>query len=340
MKNLQALAMFATLLLVMTLVGCKDSIETLPPPPGSVAPIKPLTEQMTVDIYWDATVSMQGFTKLAAGNVYRNLPDTLGDIGNILGEARFFRFGEQVVPVEGREYRRFSESDYYNELITSFASVLDAANSEHLSIVVTDLFESDADWSNVTQKLREKYFSQHLSVAIIGIKNSFSGKIYDVGLNAASFDYDSGDDPARFRPFYLFLMGSEQQLRAFLDKWKREDVPASRIEYVTFSEYFTSQVTALRVSDAKNAKKKNLLENNSFSKSDDRLQEVVVSNRREIVDLQVPGEFQKYPYACDLKKDALEKQVKIFTLDDKGHWQEQKDKWQQQGSKWAKVFLI
>lgn len=337
MKNLQALAMFAILLLVITLSGCQSPINALPPPPGSIAPIKPLTEQMTVNIYWDATISMQGFTKLAAGNVYRNLPDTLGDIGNLLGEVHFFRFGEQVMPVEGREYRRFSESGYYTESITSFASVLDAADPEQLSIVVTDLFESDADWSNVTQKLREKYFSKDLSVAIIGIKNSFSGDIFDVGLNAATFSYDSGDDPARFRPFYLFLMGSELQLRAFLEQWQEKGVPAYDIQYVTFSEYFTSQVTILRVSDAKNTDKENLLEDNSLSKSDDRLQEVVIPNRKEKVNLRLPGKFQKYPYACDLKNDKLEKHVKIFTLSDEGQWNEQEGKWQQQESKGANI---
>ena len=55
-----------------------------------------------VDVYWDATVSMQGYTTLAAGNVYRTLPDLLGDIGDSMGNVQFFRFGAEVMPLGGR----------------------------------------------------------------------------------------------------------------------------------------------------------------------------------------------------------------------------------------------
>ena len=160
------------LFMTVVLSGCGDSDEpTLTMPPGSPVPPEPKPDQMTVDVYWDATVSMQGFTTLAAGNVYRTLPDMLNELGGSLGEARFFRFGEQVKLLEGRDYLCFRDQDCYTEKITFFGNVLDAAEPNNLSVVITDLFESDADWSNVTQKLREKYFSQHLAVAIILRRN-------------------------------------------------------------------------------------------------------------------------------------------------------------------------
>ncbi len=328
MKNLQVMAMAVILLLVVTLSGCSppwhdDPI--LPMPPGSSTPLEPPPQQMIVDVYWDATTSMKGFTKLAAGNVYRTLPDTLGDMVGSFGTVNYFRFGEQVVPVEGREYRRFSSPDYYTELITSFGSVLDTADPEHLSIVVTDLFESDADWSNVTQKLREKYFSKHLSVAIIGIKNSFSGEIFDVGLNAATFSYDSGDDSTRFRPFYMFLMGSEPQIRAFLDMWKDQKFSAE-VHEVLFSEHFASKTLAFRVGDL--TIKQNLILTNRLRKADDRLQEVGISNGNEQVKLTIPGKCQLDPYACPLSGE-LDNRVKVFAwneTDAGGQWQQQSDK--------------
>lgn len=308
MKNFQAMTLTVILLFVVALSGCgpESSMEPLPMPPGSAVPPEPVPNKMTVDVYWDATISMQGFTKLAAGNVYRTLPDTLGDLGGSLGDVNFFRFGEQVVLVEGREYRRFSSPDYYTELITSFGSVLDAADPEHLSIVVTDLFESDADWSNVTQKLRDKYFSKHLAVAIIGIKNSFNGDIFDVGLNAAKFNYNSGDDPTRFRPFYLFLMGSEPQVRAFLVQWKEKKVPASDMKYVVLSEYFASYVA-----DMDNSIKENLIEDKRLLKADNRLQEVGIANRKDNVKFILPGKLNLNP-DCGLVNKELEKSVRIF----------------------------
>ena len=308
MKNFQAITMTVILLFVVTLSGCGPELspEPLPMPPGSAVPPEPVPNKMTVDVYWDATISMQGFTKLAAGNVYRTLPDTLGDVGGSLGDVNFFRFGEQVALVEGREYRRFSSPDYYTELITSFGNVLDAADPEHLSIVVTDLFESDADWSNVTQKLRDKYFSKHLAVAIIGIKNSFNGDIFDVGLNAATFSYNSGDDPTRFRPFYLFLMGSEPQVRTFLVKWKEKKVVASDMKYVVLSEYFASYVA-----DMDNSTKENLIEDKRLLKADNRLQEVGIANRKDNVKFILPGKLNLNP-DCGLVNKELEKSVRIF----------------------------
>lgn len=335
-RKWQTMAFVMLLFLTLALAGC-DPDEALKMPPGSAEPIASAPEKITVDVYWDATVSMQGFTKIAAGNVYRSLPDTLGDMGGALGEVHFFRFGEQVTPIEGRAYRDFSNPETYTEKITSFGTVLDTANPEHLSIVVTDLFESEADWSNVTQKLRDKYFSQHLAVGIIGIKNSFSGDIFDVGLNAASFHYDSGEDPARFRPFYLFLMGPEAQVRTFLDKWNRQQIPASDMQYVVFSEHFATQTSSLRLADAKGAAKKNIFEDKQLSKEDDRLQEAGIADRKEMVELTIPGKLQLYPYSCVLNADALEKRVKIFTLDDENNWQEQQGRWQQQESKGASV---
>ena len=244
------------------------------------------------------------------------------------GEVQFYRFGEKIVRVEGRDHLQFRNPDAYTDLITSFGNVIDEANPSHLSVVVTDLFENNADWSNVTQKCREKYFSQHLSIAIIGVKNSFNGEIFDVGLNAANFSYDSGDDPLRFRPFYLFLMGSESQVLAFLEKWQRLDMPSNEIQYVVFSEYFSLQPEFLRVSNANAKDKKNLLENRTLLKSDERLQEIVIVDHNEEVSLKIPFKLQLNSEGKNriLSENFFDKKTKIFVLSDEGGWQEKDDK--------------
>ena len=132
-------------------------------------------------------------------------------------------------------------------------------------------------------------------------------------------------------------MGSESQIRAFLEKWKEQQISASEIQYVVFSEHFTSQPEILRVANAKSSSKKNLFEDKQLPKFDNRLQEIGIANVKENVQLTIPGKFQPYPYSCDLKKDALEKLVKIFALNDEGEWQEQEGKWQQQESKGSSI---
>ena len=325
MKNRQVMVMMVILLfLTVSLSGCSPETpeKPLPMPANAVIPPTPMPERMTMDIYWDATISMQGFTKLAAGNIYRNLPDTLGDLGESLGEVHFFRFGEQVTPVEGREYRNFTYPEIYTESVTSFSRVLEESHAEHLTVVVTDLFESNADWSNISKKLKEKYFSQHLTVAIIGVKNSFSGDIFDVGLNAAAFNYDSGDDPARFRPFYLFLMGSETQVRTFLERWEEKQSSNNEMEYVVFSEYFTSGVMNFSLTAAKD--KQNLFEDERLPKADDRLQEAGFANHSDSVKITLPGRCQLAHYVClkEEKLSDLEIRTTIYALNAEEKWEQ------------------
>ena len=150
---------FAICAVIIVLAGgCGNKIENIPPLPGTLPDILTAPEKIDTDIYFDATVSMKGFTTLAAGNVYLTLPDLLGDLCGSAGETRFFAFGEQIRPLDGRSYRQFTTPNVYTEPITAVANVIDRADTAHLSIIVTDLFESDADWSNVTQKIREKFF--------------------------------------------------------------------------------------------------------------------------------------------------------------------------------------
>ena len=204
--------------------------------PKIFSPEPPVTQ---TDIYFDSTVSMRGFTKLRDGNVYLKLPDLLGDMCSSTGTVNFFAFGADIRPLEGRTYRQFATPDVYNELITAVANVVDAADTDHLSIIVTDLFESDSDWSNVTQKLRDKFFAKNLTVAVIGIRNSFYGEIFDVGLNAAKFEYNSWDDPNRYRPFYLLVLGRDGAVKNFLRDFKERQSLPEDTGYLILSDNLT-----------------------------------------------------------------------------------------------------
>ena len=70
MKNF--LTVFFSLLLfpISLITGCGNQIEKVPPLPGTLPNILTAPEKVDTDVYFDATVSMKGFTTLAAGNVY------------------------------------------------------------------------------------------------------------------------------------------------------------------------------------------------------------------------------------------------------------------------------
>lgn len=67
---------------------------------------------------------MQGYTTLVTGNVYRTLPDILDDLGSLIVEIKFYSFGEQIQPLEGRNYRQFTTSTPYVETIISISNVV------------------------------------------------------------------------------------------------------------------------------------------------------------------------------------------------------------------------
>ena len=311
---------FFCLVMLIGSAGCFDESAgqiTMPEPVAQTD--ETVREQSNIDVYWDATVSMRGYTTLAAGNVYRTLPDLLGDIGGAMGEIKFYSFGEKVHELDGREHRKFSTPEVYTEKITAVHNVIDTANADHLSIIITDLFESDSDWSNVTKKLREKYFSKHKAVAIIGIKNSFMGDIFDVGLNAATYYYNSYDYDYKFRPFYLFVMGSENEVMEFMERWKDKQTAPNEMNYVLFSETLTSP--AVNFSNLSLGEMQNFFIDENLDINDKRMKEFGIDTFDEPAVLNVSFSYQPVFGACPLDINALNTKVQVFTLEEENQWQ-------------------
>ena len=294
------------------LVGCGNEIQSVPPLPGTLPNALTAPEKINTDIYFDATVSMKGFTTLAAGNVYLTLPDLLGDLGGAMGETNFFAFGEEIHPLDRVNYRRFTTPEVYTEPITAVANVIDRADMNHLSIIVTDLFESESDWSNVTQKLREKFFANHLAVAVIGIKNSFHGEIFDVGLNAAKFNYDSWDNPDRFRPFYLLVMGRDDFVKIFLRKFNERQTLPNDTCYLLLSENLTenpSDFSSFELGDVENFYSDDTLG------LDGRTKEFGLDKFADAASFMISWQYQPPLGACSLDLSEVDTSVEIFSVD-------------------------
>ena len=302
---------FIIIFAAILICGCGNQIQMVPPLPGTL-PEALTSEKIDTDIYFDATVSMKGFTTLATGNVYLTLPDLLGDLGGAMGETNFFAFGEEIHPLDRVNYRRFTTPEVYTEPITAVANVIDRADMNHLSIIVTDLFESESDWSNVTQKLREKFFANHLAVAVIGIKNSFHGEIFDVGLNAAKFNYDSWDNPDRFRPFYLLVMGRDDFVKIFLRKFNERQTLPNDTCYLLLSENLTenpSDFSSFELGDVENFYSDDTLG------LDGRTKEFGLDKFADAASFMISWQYQPPLGACSLDLSEVDTSVEIFSVD-------------------------
>ncbi len=306
------LIIFSLLLFPISLLtGCGNEIQSVPPLPGTLPNILTAPEKVDTDIYFDATVSMKGFTTLAADNVYLTLPDLLGDLCGAAGDVKFYSFGEQIHELDGRSYRQFTTPEVYNEAITAVANVVDRAEPSHLSIIITDLFESDSDWSNVTQKLRDKFFANHLAVAVVGIKNSFHGEIYDVGLNAAHFNYNSYDQPDRYRPFYLLVMGRDDVVKNFLRKFNERQTLPNDTGYLFLSENLTA--TASDFSNFELGEVENFYSDDTLA-LDARVKEFGLDSFSAAASFMLNWKYEPPLGGCPLDLSQVETEVEIFSV--------------------------
>ena len=287
-------------------------------PSDYVQTVKPINEKVAVDVYFDATVSMRGYTTLAAGNVYRTLPDILTDVGSSMGEVKFYKFGAEIKLLENRDHRKFSSPDPYVEVITAVQNVVDSADTSHLSIIVTDLFESDSDWSSISRKIREKYFANHLAVAVVGIKNSFEGEIFDVGLNAAKFHYTSYDYPYKFRPFYMLVMGNETAIERFLEKFKERQTLPNETKYLLLSENLATEsndFSSLPILDLQN-----FFNDNRLDIADNSIKEFGLDKFSSPASYTVQFDYKPQFGACPLNFNEIVNEVKVFYLEE-NEWQ-------------------
>ena len=294
----------------LMMIGCGSQVQTVPPLPGTLP--KALTAQkVDTDIYFDATVSMRGFTTLAAGNVYLTLPDLLGDLCGSLGEVKFYSFGEQIHALDGRTYRQFTTPAVYTEPITAVANVVDRADTNHLSIIVTDLFESDSDWSNVAQKIREKFFANHMSVAVVGIRNSFNGEIFDVGLEAAKFNYNTWDNPDRYRPFYLLVMGQDDVVKNFLRKFNERQTLPNDTGYLLLSESLTETTSDFATFTLQ--EQENFYSDDTLG-LDSRVKEFGLDSFVEPAAFLLNWKYEPPLGACPLDLSAVDTSVEVFSV--------------------------
>lgn len=127
MKRMYLLIMAATMVIASTfLLGCGNDKVVIEDDVFHVEPL-PVPEKPMVDVFLDASLSMAGYTTIPAGNVYRELPDELLDVGSSMGDIKFFSFGSSIIPLNGSDYRKFIRPDAYTELENSIKNVIDEA---------------------------------------------------------------------------------------------------------------------------------------------------------------------------------------------------------------------
>ena len=98
------------------LTGCDTGEMGIPDPPKPLPRLPSISDKLVAHIYFDATLSMQGFVVPRSTRYtqicYPYLESVIGS-GWRDGEAKFFRFGEQVEPINRDTYLRVGSKEFY-----------------------------------------------------------------------------------------------------------------------------------------------------------------------------------------------------------------------------------
>lgn len=205
------------LFLVLLLGGCGHGRSNILAP--DIKNNNELSKKIEASVYIDGTLSMYGYVNYPGGTVYTNtLQDIERNIKTIWSkdDIKFYKFGDSILELSRDGYIASNRTEFYNGLDTNLGSVIQSTKSNKLSIIVTDLFQTNQDLDSLIGSLKSKYISEDKGIGIIGIKSQFNGKIYDIGKFSSQISYTSTKDPNSYRPFYLIVMGNASDVKAFM----------------------------------------------------------------------------------------------------------------------------
>lgn len=180
------------------------------------------SDQIDIDIYIDATTSMEGF----AVNINSDYSQFLDQLETSAlsawkkADPKFYKFGQRIRQINRDEFLSAkNDIDFYKEngvfLNTYIDSVVKRTNSTRLSVLITDLFQDEGDVNKMVESFKEKCFAKGVVVGIIGVKSEFIGKVFDVPSYPNGYNLN-----AKERPFYAITFGNPGNMEQLFESLK------------------------------------------------------------------------------------------------------------------------
>ena len=232
-----------------------------------------------VHVWYDASLSMSGFTKSQSEevNLFGPILNSLQQASQSLGtETSYNTFGSRFQTIDENRASLVTTQEFYKcdqsaqacvkkDRINGLSKVLGVAkkNTDSTVIIVTDLFVSTSETlaknaERIKKPLRE-IFNNGQSVGIFGVSSSYNGKISGIptedGLGYVTYS------KATKRPFYIIVIGSGENINFIEDKLKKnqklQDAIAENPDTYKFT-MITSNVITENLNTNKKIETKNL----------------------------------------------------------------------------------
>jgi hypothetical protein len=192
------------------------------------------SDQINVSVNVDGSGSMLGYVK-NNNSRYVKILDVLNDTFALANSSNskveYYRSGGiSNQKLTDSEFQKAKQPEFYDNTNKKFPGVgsgLDSAitppgNGNQLFVLVTDLYQNEANVTKLNTKIKETYFNKNkkgYAVGVLAIKSEFNGKIYLE--NKDDFPYNTeGKKTESFRPFYILLLGPYNDIVHYLDQLK------------------------------------------------------------------------------------------------------------------------
>ncbi|MCY4552090.1 MAG: hypothetical protein OXC79_00335 [Candidatus Poribacteria bacterium] len=336
------------LCLFIFLTGCDTGKTGIPDPPEPLLDLPPVSDKLVARIYFDATLSMQGFVVPDSTHYTRICPALESAIVSGWRDetVSFFRFGERVEPIDRNTYLQVGDENFYQTDIgirtyiekiienedplvkpqmegsntLEGATEIDVNNmpeegteadstENRLVVIVTDLFQDNGDINRLVPELKEKCIKKGVAVGLFGLRSQFDGTVYDIGIGEGS--------SLRYRS----TPGNPETFRPFylLVLGKHADIAHyfnrliangfSEAETIIFSQYLVSPL--LSFDGAKIEKLENLIRDTIAEKPDSRLKEYRIRNRDRSSKISAKMKYELLPHAMPFDSNIFESPPKV-----------------------------
>lgn len=191
------------------------------------------SDTINIEIQVDATPSMKGFVDNPRPSRYEQTLDLLDLIATASwsedkSSIKYYRFGTYKKEISKQTYINAKTPGFYagggifND--SQILATISTPSPNKLSIIVTDLYQTDNDISSVIGELKTKYLQKDYAVGILGIRSEFMGKVYDIGVRNITRDYRTDDKkPDTFRPFYVIILGTPQNVSYYFEELQQKN---------------------------------------------------------------------------------------------------------------------
>lgn len=218
------------------------------------------SESLNTSIYVDGTLSMQGYVVPGAETRYGQTLQTLESIATTAwagtkSSVQYYRFGTKSRRIERSSYRNALTPGFYgggeDVSVAAIDSVIQPPQDDSLTIIVTDLYQKNADIALVQDAINKNYLVNGFAVGVLGLRSEFNGTVFDVGLANRSFQYNtSGLPPERWHPFYVIFLGKIGNIQYFVEQFRR--AKPALFQQSNFDIFYSSPVTQTATINSQN----------------------------------------------------------------------------------------